>query len=236
MDFDKTYFIVIIALTVLTGIMIYIEIKQKENLDKKKIKQQILDSLSPEFLASEIPEKVILHFKKSVLSHHLINEEKLLEQLENIKLVLVKYFFEAVRSNSNMVMPSRLVDELWHSFILHSEEYEQYCLEFLGKKIKHVPNENANNQLFNLTEKKQFSKITVDTYLKMGSFASILFLMDNSLANPLKDGWLYSPQELELFTEEYQASKTSSSGSSCNTISFGDSSNSDGGSCGSSCG
>ena len=35
--------------------------------------------------------------------------------------------------------PSSLVDGMWHAFVLHTERYESFCLERLGRFIHHRP-------------------------------------------------------------------------------------------------
>jgi len=38
-------------------------------------------------------------------------------------------------------MFSRRVDEVWHQFVLFTEEYERFCRRFFGKFMHHEPNE-----------------------------------------------------------------------------------------------
>lgn len=35
--------------------------------------------------------------------------------------------------------PTKLVDEGWHAFILHTKDYADYCTQYLGRFIHHVP-------------------------------------------------------------------------------------------------
>jgi hypothetical protein len=36
-------------------------------------------------------------------------------------------------------MPSRIVDDLWHQFILYTHEYQQFCAEAFGRFMHHTP-------------------------------------------------------------------------------------------------
>lgn len=36
-------------------------------------------------------------------------------------------------------VPSKLVDEAWHVFILHTQQYAEFCTKHFGRFIHHVP-------------------------------------------------------------------------------------------------
>ena len=36
-------------------------------------------------------------------------------------------------------MPSRVVDDLWHAFILHTRTYQQFCNQTFGRFLHHTP-------------------------------------------------------------------------------------------------
>lgn len=40
---------------------------------------------------------------------------------------------------TRMEMPSRIVDEVWHQFILFTKEYHEFCNRFLGHYMHHSP-------------------------------------------------------------------------------------------------
>lgn len=44
----------------------------------------------------------------------------------------------------NIPMPSVVVDEVWHEFILHTRDYEAFCEKYLGFFLHHVPNDDEN--------------------------------------------------------------------------------------------
>jgi hypothetical protein len=54
-----------------------------------------------------------------------------------------KKFLYLIQSNPKTpIVPSHLVDEIWHEHILHTKQYEKDCLEIFGNFIHHEPSEN----------------------------------------------------------------------------------------------
>lgn len=55
---------------------------------------------------------------------------------------LRQFFIACLRSNKDFVaMPSKVVDVLWHEFILHTQAYQQWCHTALGFFLHHTPAE-----------------------------------------------------------------------------------------------
>lgn len=55
---------------------------------------------------------------------------------------LRQYFFIAMKANRRMVaMPSQVVDDLWHEFILYTRHYQAFCDKALGRYLHHTPAE-----------------------------------------------------------------------------------------------
>jgi hypothetical protein len=50
------------------------------------------------------------------------------------------------RAANRFQRPSKNVDEAWHTFILHTEEYSKYCLVQFGKFIHHIPDTLGEKQ------------------------------------------------------------------------------------------
>ena len=51
-----------------------------------------------------------------------------------------QFFLACLRSNKQYVaMPSRVVDAMWHEFILHTKAYEVWCQRSLGWFLHHTP-------------------------------------------------------------------------------------------------
>lgn len=63
-----------------------------------------------------------------------ISQEKSIEIHEK----MIEYL-DASSKASESLSPSELVDEAWHSFILHTQLYRKFCNERYGKFIHHCP-------------------------------------------------------------------------------------------------
>lgn len=61
------------------------------------------------------------------------------------KLALIsqglKQFFLAhlMSGNKFVAMPSRIVDDLWHEFILYTRDYKEFCVKAFGRFMHHTP-------------------------------------------------------------------------------------------------
>ena len=53
----------------------------------------------------------------------------------------LKQFFKAHLASGRkfVAMPSQIVDELWHEFILYTREYQQFCDQAFGRFMHHTP-------------------------------------------------------------------------------------------------
>ncbi len=51
------------------------------------------------------------------------------------KYVALAKFYPGLR----LAMPSRKVDEVWHQFILFTKQYQEFCNNFLGSYLHHIP-------------------------------------------------------------------------------------------------
>jgi hypothetical protein len=48
-------------------------------------------------------------------------------------------FLDMVAASSAFISPPEKVDVAWHAFLLHTRDYEAYCLERFGRVIHHQP-------------------------------------------------------------------------------------------------
>ena len=48
-------------------------------------------------------------------------------------------FLDLVPDSKHFISPPEAVDVAWHAFILHTRDYERYCMERYGKVIHHQP-------------------------------------------------------------------------------------------------
>ena len=66
-------------------------------------------------------------------------------------------------------MVSELIDELWHTFILFTNDYRKFCDTTVGEYIHHDPNVNAedrNGPLF-ISKKKRNIEFFYEEYEKV---------------------------------------------------------------------
>ncbi len=53
---------------------------------------------------------------------------------------LRQFFMTYLKSGHKFVaMPSQVVDELWHEFILHTKTYDRFCQQAFGRFLHHTP-------------------------------------------------------------------------------------------------
>ena len=61
-------------------------------------------------------------------------------QREQVVRGLRQFFLVHLRRDCDYVsMPSRVVDDLWHEFILYTREYRDFCSRAFGKFLHHLP-------------------------------------------------------------------------------------------------
>jgi hypothetical protein len=64
------------------------------------------------------------------------------QQLEMVFRALKDYFWMCNMAKRNMVaMPSQVVDDAWHEFILFTRAYKGFCEKALGRFLHHTPAE-----------------------------------------------------------------------------------------------
>ncbi|WP_171014173.1 hypothetical protein [Chitinivorax sp. B] len=62
------------------------------------------------------------------------------QQVRQVEAGLRQYFRMTLQSGRKLVaMPSRIVDELWHEFILFTRNYQSFCKQAFGYFLHHTP-------------------------------------------------------------------------------------------------
>jgi hypothetical protein len=63
-------------------------------------------------------------------------------QAAEVERGLRQFFIASASANGRFVaMPSKVVDALWHEFILHTRAYEAFCRRAFGRLLHHTPAE-----------------------------------------------------------------------------------------------
>jgi hypothetical protein len=83
-----------------------------------------------------IPDEVIRRF---AYKHNIVLSEarSLFQELE--------IFLDSTLTSSHS--PTKIVDEAWHEFILHTKIYAEYCNRRYGRFIHHVPSSRISNEV-----------------------------------------------------------------------------------------
>ena len=80
-------------------------------------------------------------FPSSVKEKFKRRHPKLDEKAVEAVFIALKDFFIFCTDGEWHSMPSRVVDDAWHEFILHTREYHHFCEGAFGKFLHHSPAE-----------------------------------------------------------------------------------------------
>lgn len=114
-------------------------------------------------------------------------------QLDLVFKGLRDYFYICNVAKGKMVaMPSQIVDDAWHEFILFSREYSLFCKKALGRFLHHIPAEamltpTAAQEGIKRAWKLSCVKENIDA--KKPEQLPLLFAIDSQLA--IADGFIY---------------------------------------------
>lgn len=90
------------------------------------------------------PLSELLAFRAPYLEERLVRERRVGSHEEVARLLdeVKKYLVLSRRDPSRSVpIGSRRIDEVWHQFVLFSEEYDRFCHRFFGRFVHHAPGE-----------------------------------------------------------------------------------------------
>lgn len=116
-------------------------------------------------------------------------------QVEQVAAGLRQWFRLHARAGSgSLAMPSRVVDDLWHAFMLHTREYADFCTATLGRFLHHTP-EAGMAAAAALHNERQGLAHTLELALKDEGLPTgqlpLLFRLDQELG--VEDGRHYLP-------------------------------------------
>ena len=165
--------------------------------------------------------------------------------LRNVERGLRQFFIASAQAGGRFVaMPSKVVDSLWHEYILYTRGYEAFCRKAFGRMLHHTPAEalppgtdgrdGGKNQ-----EAQKYAGLRRAWYWsckdeaidpRKPSRLPLLFALDSSLA--IAGGFAYVPDCSLLGADRGNTHCGNSLGCGSSCGSGGDSSSSDGSSCG----
>ncbi|MFC3030963.1 hypothetical protein ACFOEE_00260 [Pseudoalteromonas fenneropenaei] len=94
--------------------------------------EHALEAIEAHIFNEQVLEWFTWHVEKQF--DHRLTESQLSVVIEGFK----DYFAFIILSPAKVAIPSKLVDELWHAFILHTAEYQKLA-EKMGMFIHHYP-------------------------------------------------------------------------------------------------
>ena len=150
--------------------------------NKKRVHNRRSNYISNYLFPDNVLDKV-----KNTYPH--LNAEDLLQ----VESALKQYFEVCRRAGKKMVsMPSQVVDEAWHQFILYTRDYKQFCDNGLGRFLHHVPAESMKRRTAAQRGIKRAWKICCDIEnidSRKPVQLPILFAIDHDLN--IEDGFYY---------------------------------------------
>lgn len=165
-------------------------------------------------LAYQFPDEVWAVFRKE-------NPQLPDEQCQLAFKGLKEYFIlqlleQSAGRNKSLGMPSVLVDQAWHAFMLFSVKYEDFCLKYFGKMIHHHPDPSARPG--RLDYRSRFKPDVVNTwssycrgrdqypdYFTELSGMPLLFKLDDYA--DYAEGWRWTPSALRALDRAAAANK-----------------------------
>jgi hypothetical protein len=74
----------------------------------------------------------------------------------------------ALPRNCSMLMSMREIDDMWHEFILFTEDYQEFCTRYFGTFIHHLPNIFDNAPMSREEEQLEISRLLPYIYDHLG--------------------------------------------------------------------
>lgn len=156
-------------------------------------------------------------------------------QVNQVFAGLKQYFQIALAANKRMVaMPSQVVDECWHEFILYTRNYQAFSSRAFGRFLHHTPAEamnSATTQNHALRRAWRLACRLEGIDPKQPQRLPLLFALDGMLG--IADGFHYLP---DCKGQPQSASQNTHCGADLGSGSDGGGDSSCGGDSGSSCG
>lgn len=153
----------------------------------KKINEKRREAQREDFIRTfKLPRGLLRRVQKK---HPQLNPE----QLERVSLGLRQFFLAYLKSGLRPVsMPSQVVDDLWHEFILYTQAYQSFCQQAFGQFLHHSPVEVISSQQeSNQSLRRTWFQCCAIDYInpKAPARLPLLFALDSQLA--IIGGFIY---------------------------------------------
>lgn len=160
------------------------------------------------------------------------------EQEQRVFTALRDYFQLCLTAGRHMVsMPSQVVDDAWHAFILFTRGYEQFCGRAFGRFLHHTPAEAMSSRSVAQQGIKRAWRLAC---ARAGinpahpAMLPLLFSIDSDLQ--ISNGFYYVPDCSEEIRRSDPSGNYCASHIGCSSGCSGDSGSGDGGGDGGGCG
>jgi hypothetical protein len=136
---------------------------------------------------------------KLLFKHPDLSENQVFHVFEGLRqFFLICLQANAVGKKRSFGMPSKIVDDAWHDFILMSREYSRFCDQAFGGYLHHTPagasDEAPDKGLMRTLHQLKSSRPGVATWATLGGIP-LLFALDKALA--VEGGQHYTAEALE---------------------------------------
>ncbi|MFA5983021.1 MAG: hypothetical protein WC782_03305 [Methylococcaceae bacterium] len=114
-------------------------------------------------------------------------------ELDLVFVALRDYFYICLKARHRMVsMPSQIVDDAWHEFILFTRSYEFFCNKALKRFLHHTPAEAMSSQVIAQEGIKRAWRLAcnkANINAKSPTTLPLLFAIDAQLG--ISNGFIY---------------------------------------------
>ena len=113
--------------------------------------------------------KLVLDYKQPQVVHRLQKQLKISEQEASGLFRDTLQFLFLCGTHGGHLAPTRTIDEGWHAFILHTQDYAEFCDRFFGRFLHHVPGDENVPMSRRLETAAQTFELARETFGELSS-------------------------------------------------------------------
>lgn len=88
-------------------------------------------------------DEIMAYRNESVIERYMTDNSASRQEAEIAYVGLLQFLVLSVFNKGNHT-PSKIIDEMWHCFILHMRDYEEFCKKYLRQVVYHDPAHDDN--------------------------------------------------------------------------------------------
>lgn len=227
-------FYIIIAVFILGGLVVFIRrLNGPERLERfrKEFQSKYADTLDlsqtdvvDEGLVQRLNSALTADFMEKVNTEFRLQFPRLTQKRVNEYWRELKRYFLLAAVFKKVEMFNVKIDELWHIMLKHEAEYDEFCEQFIGQKILHIPHTQptfkpVERTLFDFCYVQMFSVDSIalkvwGKFFKHGKGEEFLQEFENEQIQTLKDKYMLqeasslAESTFESFTARCKEDKT----------------------------